>query len=283
MSYETYGYGDNDPRYSQPDTYGPTPFPHGDNYPNDLPPHWDQDQHLFQAGVADAIFRDQQARIAAAQAQARYNQQLAPATPAAPQNIETTSDAPQRPEPQLFAEDEALLAPIKARDSSTPLMPRIGYPATSDIEPYTILQQAPESLSETGYLPQNKSGKGTMKVAAALLSGLLVFGGCKAYQAGGIDKLLPNEAYEYCDLTGVDEYNGKATVHFRQAVQSEDVSIVSEDSGKTVDAVRSGISITFSFNPTGLHNQNLRAYVGDAQCEGTFNLHSAKPYDEEYF
>ncbi len=281
MAYENFGYGD--PNGPQPDYY--SPYPMGSEGYGPVPMGWDADQHRIQAGIADAIWRDQQMR---AQASAAANAE------------DTTAYVP----------------PIQPSTFGTSVPPSaIHEPDAQPSRPYQVSRERPfgshdahdqpaershakeeDIFEDPNYLIQprevRKPGHGPLKAACAILIGLGAIAGAshvldsqekpKDTSVSSMDSLLTS-----CDVSGIDEQGGIGTIEFSTSVGDQIVQVIAHNAAGTPvllnNATRSGNGVTtYTYNTNGLHDKKLTVRAGTTDCTGSFNLGSPNQGDETF-
>jgi hypothetical protein len=273
------------PGGSGSDYYPPQPWAFGDGGPGD--PYMQQ-----QFELSDAIWRDQEARAAAAAA--LYDQRAAaqqyapapaeslpPATKAAPAEL----PAALRRDPfdtgtrgGLYTKDGAVaeLRPRRSREhrsafDAAPAVASLSAPAEVYVPPAA---QSSRLLRGAGVA----LGLASL-VAAARFT---VFNGDEPPRHAAPVAPAEQPANFACDVSGIEEMaDGRASITLRVPANSK-TAYVGNAKTTVIAELIPGRNDAYSFNAAGLHSQTISAAVGSVFCKGTFNLGKPGPGDEHF-
>jgi hypothetical protein len=243
--------------------------------------------------LSDVIWRDQQARIAAAAAlqnQQAVVEQYAPApttdslpsvTAAAPATLPATL---QR-DPFDTGTRGGLYTNAGPVFEPRPLRPRTHRPAP-DTTAAATLPSAPVEV----YAPPAAQGSRLLRgVGVALgLVGLVAAARFTVFSGDGSTRpaapVAPAEqpANFACDVSGIEEMaNGRASITLRSPASSKTAYVGNARTTVVAELIR-GRDDAYSFNAAGLHSQTISAAVGSVFCKGKFNLGKPGPGDENF-
>jgi hypothetical protein len=280
MAYENYNFGEGGPNA---DYYGPQPFPYGDGMPPGL------DEHAqFQMGVADAIWRDMEARASAAQA-AQYTQPVEFTSNPTPVVDPENYTAAQPNVPPTFSGDLSQRLFVGSRFETTPANTSPAYDPARRRDYFPAPLDAPETQPE----PMTEPRRGSYRKAIAAVA---LVGGVLTAAVTGFNHLTshdepkgkpasaapaqPTHPAISCQLTSAKEINsGTAEFTLAQPINPSQhkievgvVNNVNEWTQYTSVLPVKGEPNKFVFSPNGLEYNRLVVKVGGSMCQGAFGL-----------
>jgi hypothetical protein len=239
------------------------------------------ERQLLEVGIADAIWRNEEARRAYAASQADQSNTY-PVTTDAAAAAGLYLQKPVDPEVQALTD--------RAHEEAAARQLRRENARAEHAQQLADLPLAPTASAEQSTPPAEKPRRGGLVFAA--VAGIAVVSlGIAAGNTGDSNEnasransaaapaVAPNFS---CDVAGIAEQSGTGTLHFREAMPAGyKVRVMGGNAIVGAQAV-AGDATQFTYPSEELHNATLSVTAQDIVCAGQFSLGSTASGDEHF-